>query len=305
MDPGNEGRRERRRDPRQTVAGALSAGKSGTTRGIVLSIGSLGHWDERLFPHHTYLVGRVWRTSSQDSGARRSHLVESSGDRTIPEDTKALMKEYFLQLVEERRERIEKEAREERKRVEEGTRVEKEKKRLERLCEKQQYEEDRDARLLSLIDARMMREQEDRRSQGETVVRPTKKVNEFGETIEEKKERLRRTLTLQESFDADEEFLLLRKKAVGLRIQDKRKHGKEVAVRNNPPMTTPKKRTLTTLTDESRRGIEELQNVQPEDQPIFRNASENRPDLEAYLDFLWAWWERKIREGGAAISTML
>ncbi|GBG63760.1 hypothetical protein CBR_g39304 [Chara braunii] len=197
---------------------------------------------------------------------RRSRSVESSGERerADTEDTNTLMKEYFLQLAEERRERMEQEAQEERRRNEEAVRLEKEKKRLEKLREKQQYEEDRDARLLSLIDAKIRSDQEERRNHGEMVGKQGKKVNELGETIEEEKERLRRTLALHESFEADEELLLLRKQAAGLRIQDKlekRKRGKEVAIGNSPPMITPEKRSNTTMSDESRRRIEELRSA--------------------------------------------
>ncbi|GBG64903.1 hypothetical protein CBR_g48369 [Chara braunii] len=199
---------------------------------------------------------------------RRSRSVESGGEceRTDPDDTNTLMREYLLQLAEERRERMEREAQDERMRIEEAARLEKEKKRLERLREKQQYEEDRDARLLIMIDAKIQRDQEERRNRGEVVGKQGKKVNELGEPTEEEKERLRRTLALHESFQADEELLLVRKQAAGLRIHErieKRKRGKEVAVENSPPMITPEKRSNMALSDESRRRIEELRSAPP------------------------------------------
>ncbi|GBG87546.1 hypothetical protein CBR_g45604 [Chara braunii] len=173
------------------------------------------------------------------------------------------MREYFVQLAEERRERME-----ERRRKEEAVRLEKEKKRLEKLREETQYEEDRDARLLAMIDSKILRDQEERRSRGVVIDKQAKKVKEFGETMEEEKERLWRTLALHETYEADDELLRLRKQAAGLRIQekvDKRKRGKEVALGNSPPMVTPEKRSNTVLSEGSRRRIEELRRAPAED----------------------------------------
>ncbi|GBG68458.1 hypothetical protein CBR_g3002 [Chara braunii] len=79
------------------------------------------------------------------------------------------------------------------------------------------------------------------------------KVNEYGKTIEEEKERLRREIALQEAVDEkeeeDDELLFLRRRAAGLSIQEKRKQRKEMSVGDSPPMTTPTKRTgLSTVT---------------------------------------------------------
>ncbi|GBG78633.1 hypothetical protein CBR_g27859 [Chara braunii] len=129
-----------------------------------------------------------------------------------------------------------------------------EKKRLEELAERRRYEDERDARLLRMVREEVLRGEE--KEDVGIVAKKVKKVvkvirtNERGETPDEEKERLRGMIAVGETEEAefeDDELLRLRHRAAGLSLNDKRKWGKEMAVGDSPPMTTPMKGQRTGL----------------------------------------------------------
>ncbi|GBG59634.1 hypothetical protein CBR_g49898 [Chara braunii] len=209
--------------------------------------------------------GRTGRTADQESIVRRSRSAESGDGRTEIDDTSMLMREYLVAMAQERRDRIEREATEERRRLEEEARLERERRRAEKMKEKQQYEEERDARLLSLIDMKMKKEEEVRRGRSGWKGPVVHKTNEYGETMEEEKERLRRMIASCEEREVDDELPLLRKQAANLKIADKRNRGPEGPVGNSPLVMTPEKRTNVKLSEDSRRRIEELRSNKNEE----------------------------------------
>ncbi|GBG93092.1 hypothetical protein CBR_g58777 [Chara braunii] len=85
------------------------------------------------------------------TGHERRSLSADTSMRRSGGDTDGLMREYFLQKAQERRERLEREVREEAAWKDEAMRREAETKRLEELAEKRKYEDERDARLMWMI----------------------------------------------------------------------------------------------------------------------------------------------------------
>ncbi|GBG72495.1 hypothetical protein CBR_g12066 [Chara braunii] len=192
---------------------------------------------------------RQGRTTTIQEGQQQS--LDSSVNRNGSTYTDRLMREYFLELAEERRARKEQEAREQEEKQAEEVRLKRERERLERLEERKRYEDQRDARLLRLVrvewggSTKQATERKERRKE---------KVNERGETVEEEKERLRREIAMQPSSEeeGDTELLLLRRRAPKININDKRRRDPEKAMENSPPLTTPKKGQRTGLMADAR-----------------------------------------------------
>ncbi|GBG72634.1 hypothetical protein CBR_g12208 [Chara braunii] len=183
---------------------------------------------------------RQGRTTAMQEGQQRSLPADSSANRSGSTYTDRLMREYFLELAEERRAKKEQEAREQEERQAKEIHLERERKRLERLEERKRYEDQRDARLLRLVRVEWggsMRQAPERKE------RKKEKVNERGETVEEEKERLRREIAIQPSSEEEEdtELILLRRRAARININDKRRRDPEKATMESPPSTTPRK----------------------------------------------------------------
>ncbi|GBG84017.1 hypothetical protein CBR_g37892 [Chara braunii] len=179
------------------------------------------------------------------TGQERRSLSADSTIRRGGSEIDSLMREYFLQKDQERRERVEREVREEAARNEEALRKEAELKRLEELAERRRYEDERDARRMRMVREEVLRGKEKDES-GPAVKKVVKivRTNERGETLEEEKEQLRWMITTAEADEEeseDDELLRLRRRAAGLSLNEKRKRGKEMAVGDNPPMVTPTK----------------------------------------------------------------
>ncbi|GBG79314.1 hypothetical protein CBR_g29463 [Chara braunii] len=200
---------------------------------------------------------------------RQSHLADTATPRVENNKANDMMHEYFLQMALERRERIEREARELEQRREKEARLERERRRQKRLEEKRQYEEERDERLL-----RKIREEVsggyDSEASRKFGGRPkyTVKRNEYSETREDEKEWLLRTIAslgrYREIEEEDKELVELRRRVAGLRLGlEKRKRPVvEGLVGNNPPMMTPTKEHRTRLSKEVKTRIEEIQNAE-------------------------------------------
>ncbi|GBG66120.1 hypothetical protein CBR_g55464 [Chara braunii] len=154
-----------------------------------------------------------------------------------------MMRAYFFEIAKEREKTKQRLAREEAQRKEEEARKEEERKRMQELEERKCAEDERDVRLLRLIRSEIHHESERESGRTYRASRKASNRNEKGETVEEEKERLRRMIALQEESDEDAELIALRRRAAGLDINEKRKRGKEVAVGDSPPMTSPTKRT--------------------------------------------------------------
>ncbi|GBG74757.1 hypothetical protein CBR_g19270 [Chara braunii] len=201
---------------------------------------------------------------------RRSHSADSGITRTQSKETDAMMREYFVEMTRERRERLEREAREAELRREKEARTERERRRQQRILERRQYEEDRDERLLRRIRGEFRDSQDD---EGERknirAGKSTIRRNEYGETKEEEKERLLRTIAslepTGEEEEDDAELVELRRRAAALKLGlEKRKRPVvESPVGNSPPMVTPTKGQRTSLSKEAKTRIEEIQGADP------------------------------------------
>ncbi|GBG59028.1 hypothetical protein CBR_g24375 [Chara braunii] len=189
---------------------------------------------------------------------KRSHSADNYGSRREMDEMSNMMRTYFFEKAKEREEAKQRAVREEAQRKEEEVRKEQEKKRLQELEEKKCAEDEQDARLLRMIREEIRHESGKENESASRVKRAVVKRNERGETVEEEKERLRREIALREEAEEDAELILLRRRAAGLEINEKRKRGKEVAVGDSPPMTTPTKGQRTVLGTTSKLRIEEL-----------------------------------------------
>ncbi|GBG74026.1 hypothetical protein CBR_g17737 [Chara braunii] len=191
------------------------------------------------------------------------------------ENTESLMREYFVQMAEERRESIECDREAERRRLDEKAQRAKETRRALREERRLQHEEERDARLIRIIRGEMKKNHEEEVEHHEyRGKRPGKKAGKTDANSEEKV-RLQRLIapkTLGMEETEDEELLALRRKAAKLDLLEKRKRGPEVQVGNRPPMTTPEKRTNTRLFEEMKAKIESVQG-----EPAFASASTSTP----------------------------
>ncbi|GBG79024.1 hypothetical protein CBR_g28737 [Chara braunii] len=172
------------------------------------------------------------------------------------------MREYFIQMTEERRFRVEREAEEARLRKEEEVRRAKENRRLLRQEERLKLEEEREARLLRIIRSEMQKDREEERERYERKGKGVTRTSGRNEAIEAEKEKLRRLIAPEiletpEEVE-DEELRTLRRMAAKMNLIEKRKRGPDASVGNSLPMVTPEKRVNTKLTEESKMRIETL-----------------------------------------------
>ncbi|GBG82422.1 hypothetical protein CBR_g34798 [Chara braunii] len=198
--------------------------------------------------------GRTMATGAE----KRSHSADNYGSRRETDEMNNIMRTYFFEMAKEREEAKQRAAREEAQRKEEAARKEQEKERLQELEEKKRAEDERDVCLLRMIREEIRHDSGKENESASRAKRTVVKRNERGETVEEEKERLRREIALREEAEEDAELILLRRRATGLEINKKRKRGKEAAVGDSPPMTTPTKGQRTVLGTTSKLRIEEL-----------------------------------------------
>ncbi|GBG79901.1 hypothetical protein CBR_g30166 [Chara braunii] len=216
-----------------------------------------------LQPSAAGRTGRAAMGGALDSSMRRSRSANSGSERSATtDDTNTLMREYLVQMAEERRIRVEREAEEERRRTEEEARRIRENKRLRRLEERQKPEEERDARLLHIIRSEMCKDREEERERYEKKGKMAARSTGMTETVEEEKERLRRliaprTLGVADNFE-DEELLTLRMLACKLGQAEKHKRGPDLPIGNSPPVVTPEEKPAGVMSDEARARIELL-----------------------------------------------
>ncbi|GBG71190.1 hypothetical protein CBR_g8493 [Chara braunii] len=170
--------------------------------------------------------GRTGRSvapvAPMDEVASRSRSADSNTSRHETEDTNALIRDCFAEMAREKKARREREELEEKNRKEEEARAAKERRRLQREEERQQREAVRDARLLRIIKAELRKEPSGSSCGQASHGKQTAKLNEYGETVEEEKERLRRFIAKHEEEEAeaeDEELRLLRLWASKLEIK--------------------------------------------------------------------------------------
>ncbi|GBG63233.1 hypothetical protein CBR_g37319 [Chara braunii] len=179
-------------------------------------------------------TGRTMNTGPE----QKSHSAESTGPRSEQEKTNRMMREYFIQLAQEKKDRAEREALEMEQARERAVKLEKERRRQEKLEEKNRYEDKRDARLIRTLRAEMKRE----------------------ESNEAKKYDGRSKVESEEEDDA--ELIDLRRRASALRINKKRKRAVDVTIENSPPMKTPAKEQRVRLIEEAQLRIEHLRSVE-------------------------------------------
>ncbi|GBG81603.1 hypothetical protein CBR_g32595 [Chara braunii] len=133
---------------------------------------------------------------------------------------------------------------------------------MQRQEEHMRLEEERDARLLRIVRSEMRKDRDDERERYERKEKAVVKTGGRNEAAQAKKERLRRLIAAKTigsvTEEDDEELLMLRMMAIKLNIAEKRKREPDVAVRNSPPLVTPKKRSNLKLTEESKTRIEQL-----------------------------------------------
>ncbi|GBG61313.1 hypothetical protein CBR_g20348 [Chara braunii] len=202
--------------------------------------------------------------------ARRSRSAESGNEKSATgEDMNALMREYFVQMAEERRLRVEREAEEVRLRQEAEERRIKENRRLQRQEERLRLEEERDTRLLRIVWSEMRKDREEERARYKRKGKGAARMSVRNEAMEAEKEKLRRLIApkiLEPAEEAeDEELLSLRRMAARLNLVEKRKRGPDIPIGNSPPMVTPEKKLNTKLTEETKARIEPLKSEQGAD----------------------------------------
>ncbi|GBG64589.1 hypothetical protein CBR_g45646 [Chara braunii] len=241
------------------------------------------------------------RTGRSTSGgdiflARRSCPTDSGGDRgDSTEETNALMREYFVQMAEERRERVKREREEERRRVEDEARRAKETRRALREEQMLRYEEERDIRFM-----RILRSEFKKDGAGSTdreIYKAKKLARTFGRTdaLIEEKECLRisiahRTFGMKEA--EDEELLAFRKHAAKLDLLEKRKRGPDLPVGNSPPIVTPEKKFNTRLSKEAKARIDALNS-----DPLKEGGMSSTPTkIDLSLKHIMASWELGSKE---------
>ncbi|GBG83127.1 hypothetical protein CBR_g36745 [Chara braunii] len=171
-------------------------------------------------------------TSGENLSSRRSRSVESWNERNT-ENTEMLMQEYFIQMAEEKRERIEREREAERRRLEEEARRAKESRRALREEQRLQREEERDARLMRIIRGEMRKERDEETECYEYKGKRPSKMACQAEANNEEKERLRRVIALRRlamEETEDEVLLALRRQAAKLDMLEKRKRGLDLPV---------------------------------------------------------------------------
>ncbi|GBG70669.1 hypothetical protein CBR_g7970 [Chara braunii] len=114
---------------------------------------------------------------------------------------------------------------------------------------------------MKIIRHEMRKEREDEEECYEAKGKRQAKIASREEAVNEEKERLRRWIA-QQTFGKeeaeDEELVALRIPAAKFKLMEKRKRGPEVLIGNNPPMTTPEKRSSTRLSEEAKMRIETM-----------------------------------------------
>ncbi|GBG79253.1 hypothetical protein CBR_g29304 [Chara braunii] len=213
----------------------------------------------------TAAPARTGRTNAigVNSMVRRSRSMESARERSeAREDMNTLMRDYFMQMAEERRLRVEREAEETRRRREEEERRLRESKRVQRQEEHMRLEEEQDAKLLRIVRSEMRKDRDDERERYERKEKAVARTGSRNEAAQAEKERLRRLIAAKsigpDAEEEDEELLALRMMTINLNIAEKQKRGPEMAVGNNPPLVTPEKRSNLKLTEKSKTRIEQL-----------------------------------------------
>ncbi|GBG68161.1 hypothetical protein CBR_g2712 [Chara braunii] len=194
----------------------------------------------------------------------QSRSAESGSERSEgADDTNVLMREYFVQMAEERRARIEREAEDYRRRREEEARISKENRRMMKQEVRRKREDERDARLLRIIRGEIKKESDE---EEKTFLKGQRPVKSRSDAIEAEKERLRRRIAKAATEDTegtdDEELTALRKQEAKLELSEKRKRGPDLLIGNNPPLVTPRKRTNTKLSAKSKKRIEQIKGDQ-------------------------------------------
>ncbi|GBG66511.1 hypothetical protein CBR_g63094 [Chara braunii] len=141
---------------------------------------------------------RMGRTATGgDAAFRRSRSTDSNERGRNTEDTNTLIREYFVQMAEERQSNMKRE--EERRRVDDEARREKEARRALREEQRRRQEEKRDVRLMWIIRGEMKKEQEEDLERyaikGKKIVRTMSRTD----PAEDEKERLRRWIAQRTS----------------------------------------------------------------------------------------------------------
>ncbi|GBG71403.1 hypothetical protein CBR_g8823 [Chara braunii] len=195
---------------------------------------------------------------------RRSRSAKSGSERSEGVDnTNVLMREYFVQMAEERRARIEREAEDDRRRREEEAWISKENRRMMKQEARRKREDERDARLLRIIRGEIKKESDE---EERAFLKGKRPVKSRSDAIEAEKERLRWRIAKAATEDTegsdDEELIALRKQAAKLELSEKRKRGPDLPIGNSPPIVTPEKRTNTKLLAESKKRIEQIKGDQ-------------------------------------------
>ncbi|GBG77602.1 hypothetical protein CBR_g24049 [Chara braunii] len=222
---------------------------------------------------------RTTTTGTENVNFRRSRSADSGSERS-GENTDALMREYFVHMVEEQRERIEREKEAERRRAGEEAQHEKEARRAAREEQRLRMEEERDARLMRIIRREMKKDKEEDEECYELKGKRQVKMASRVETANDEKERLRKWIaqrTIGKEESEDEELMALRRQAAKLELMEKRKQGPDVPIRNSPPMTTPEKRTSKGIFEEAKTHIESMRGDLMKD--IMTSSTPSKVDL--------------------------
>ncbi|GBG87640.1 hypothetical protein CBR_g45793 [Chara braunii] len=218
-------------------------------------------------------------TSGEYMNSRRSRSTDSGNERSM-ENTDSLIRDKFLQVAEERRERVECEREIERRRLEEEVKRAKELKRALREEQRLQREEERDARLMRIIRGEMRKEREEEIERYELRGGRSSKTTSRADANNEEKESLRRMIalkTLGMEETEDEELLALPRQAAKLDLLEKRKRGPDIAVGDSPPMTTPEKRSNTKLSEEAKARIQSIKGEQAKE--VATSSTPSKIDL--------------------------
>ncbi|GBG90231.1 hypothetical protein CBR_g50409 [Chara braunii] len=181
------------------------------------------------------------------------------------DETNALIRDYFVQMVTERRERVEREREEKRRRAEDDARRAKEARRGLREEQRLRHEAERDVRLMRILRSEFKKDREGDSDRDDFKgKKPAKSVSRTNPLYEEK-EGLRRSIaqrTIGMEETEDEELAALRRQAAQLDLLEKRKRGPDIPVGNSPPMVTLEKKASIRLSEEVKTQIELLKSDQ-------------------------------------------
>ncbi|GBG60214.1 hypothetical protein CBR_g3458 [Chara braunii] len=238
---------------------AISVGKGVTS---FASVPSIGKPVLMVFPSYPLPTNHLLIV---EDASRRSWSAHGGIARGEVDDTNALMREYLVQNVADKKAKREKDEEVQKKRKEEAALSEKKRKKLMKQEERFRMEEERDARLLRIIRGEMRKDSEDNYSRSNTCRKGKMKSTELSESTSEEKERLRKFLALCGDIDhddtSDEELKLLLRRTAKLVINEKRKRGPEVNIENSPPMVTPEKKASKRPLEETKTKIDKLRNT--------------------------------------------